>query len=269
MPGEGAALAAVTFDYWNTLCCEPPGGYLRGRRLEAMSQVLVDAGVGSAGVLSVGGHPRTPVAVLKDGYDAAWLRWNDAWQANRQFTGVDAANSIADWLEREFAGAAAVAGLRPRILEAFAGQGEGAELRLLDGVADALAALSERGIRLGIICDVGFTPSPALLGHLERHGLLEYFDHWSFSDEVGVYKPDPRIFEHALDGLGGPDPRPLRPRRGPPPDRRGRRPGPRDAGRADHVRLRGRLRPGAARRRRHLVLRRAAPRARSGSVDAW
>ena len=98
------------------------------------------------------------------------------------------------------------AGLRPRILEAFAGQGESAELRLLDGVADALAALSERGIRLGIICDVGFTPSPALLGHLERHGLLGYFDHWSFSDEVGVYKPDPRIFEHALDGLGGPDP---------------------------------------------------------------
>jgi HAD superfamily hydrolase (TIGR01549 family) len=194
LSGEGAALAAVTFDYWNTLCCEPPGGYLRGRRLKAMSQVLVDAGVGSAGVV---------LPVLEAGYDAAWLRWNDAWQANRQFTGVDAANSIADGLDREFPGSAAVA---PRILEAFAGQGESAELRLLDGVADALAALSERGIRLGIICDVGFTPSPALLGHLERHGLLKYFDHWSFSDQVGVYKPDPRIFEHALDGLGGPDP---------------------------------------------------------------
>jgi hypothetical protein len=51
LSGEGAAPAAVTFDYWNTLCCEPPGGYLRGRRLEAMSQVLVDAGVGSAGAI--------------------------------------------------------------------------------------------------------------------------------------------------------------------------------------------------------------------------
>ena len=194
MSGEGAAPEAVTFDFWNTLCCEPPGGYLRGRRLEAMSQVLVDAGVGSAGVV---------LPLLSAAYDAAWLRWNDSWQANRQYTGVEAAKTIADAVEREFPGAGH---LRPRILDAFAGQGEGADLRLVDGATDAVAALSERGIRLGIICDVGFTPSPALLGHLERHGLLRFFDHWSFSDEVGCYKPDRRIFEHALDGLGSPEP---------------------------------------------------------------
>jgi putative hydrolase of the HAD superfamily len=41
---------------------------------------------------------------------------------------------------------------------------------------------------------------------LEKHGLLDWFDHWSFSDEVGVYKPDRRIFDHALAGLGGIDP---------------------------------------------------------------
>ena len=203
MPAEGAALEAVTFDFWNTLCCEPPGGYLRGRRLEAMSQVLVDAGVGSAGVV---------LPVLSGAYDAAWLRWNDSWQANRQFTGADAASLIAETVEREFPGTQA---LRPRIMAAFAAQGEGAELRLVDGVTDAVAALSERGLRLGIICDVGFTPSPALLGHLDRLGLLNYFDHWSFSDEVGHYKPDRRIFEHALGGLGSPEParRAIRPRR--------------------------------------------------------
>ena len=194
---EGPAIEAVTFDYWNTLCCEPPGGYLRGRRLEAMTQVLVDAGVGSAGVV---------LPVLSGGYDAAWHRWNDAWRANRPFSGLDAAHSIADAVERTFADAAGVAALRPDLLAAFAGQGEGADLALLDGVGDALAALFDRGIRLGIICDVGFTPSPALLRHLERHGVLGYFHHWSFSDEVGVYKPDRRIFEHALAGLGGVDP---------------------------------------------------------------
>jgi FMN phosphatase YigB (HAD superfamily) len=36
--------------------------------------------------------------------------------------------------------------------------------------------------------------------------VLALFDHWSFSDEVGWYKPDRRIFEHALAGLGGVDP---------------------------------------------------------------
>ena len=46
------------------------------------------------------------------------------------------------------------------------------------------------------------TPSDILRKHLARHGLLDAFDHSSFSDEVGCYKPDRRIFEHALDGLG-------------------------------------------------------------------
>ena len=197
MSAEGTAPSAVTFDYWNTLCREPPGGYLRGRRLEAMSQVLVDAGVGSAGVV---------LDILSSGYDAAWQGWNQAWRANRQFTGAEAAQSICDAVESAFVDSPGIAALRPAICEAFARQGQGAELHLVDGVADVLAALSERGIRLGIICDVGFTPSPALLANLERHGLVRYFDHWSFSDEVGVYKPDPRIFSHALDGLGRPDP---------------------------------------------------------------
>ena len=197
MSAEGTAVEAVTFDYWNTLCSEPPGGYLRGRRLEAMSQVLVDAGVGSAGVV---------LPVLGAGYDAAWRRWNEAWRANRQFTGAEAAHSICDAVEQAFAGSPAIGALRSRICAAFAEQAQGAELQLVDGVAEALAALSERRIRLGIICDVGFTPSPALLRHLERRGVLGYFHHWSFSDEVGVYKPDRRIFEHALAGLGHPDP---------------------------------------------------------------
>jgi putative hydrolase of the HAD superfamily len=197
MSAEGAAVTAVTFDYWNTLCCEPPGGYLKGRRLEAMSQVMVDAGVGSAGVV---------LPVLTAGYEAAWGSWHDGWRANRQFTGLDAAHSICDAVEQAFADSPAIGALRPRMCEAFASQSEGAELDLVDGVADTLAALSERGVRLGIICDVGFTASPILLTHLERHGLLKFFDHWSFSDEVGVYKPHPEIFEHALAGLGGPDP---------------------------------------------------------------
>src|SRR3954454_24828449 len=135
MSAGGTAVAAVTFDYWNTLCREPPGGYLRGRRLEAMSQVLVDAGVGSAGVV---------LSVLEAGYDAAWLGWNEAWRANRQFRGVDAAHSICDAVERAFGSVAA----RPLVLEAFAAQGEGAELTLVDGAAEAVAALSERGVRL-------------------------------------------------------------------------------------------------------------------------
>ena len=41
-----------------------------------------------------------------------------------------------------------------------------------------------------------------LRDYLDEHGVLHHFDHWSFSDEVGVYKPHRAIFEHALAGLG-------------------------------------------------------------------
>ena len=34
-----------------------------------------------------------------------------------------------------------------------------------------------------------------------REGLLRHFSGWAFSDEVGHYKPDPRIFEAALSAL--------------------------------------------------------------------
>ena len=59
----------------------------------------------------------------------------------------------------------------------------------------------------------GLTPSTTLRRFLDGHGLLGYFDHWSFSDEVGMFKPDPAIFHHALDGLGGVEPRGRRSRR--------------------------------------------------------
>ena len=70
------------------------------------------------------------------------------------------------------------------------------------GIDVALEELRRRGVRLGIICDVGFTPSTGLRRMLEGFGLLEHFSGWSFSDDVGWYKPAPEIFEHALGYLG-------------------------------------------------------------------
>src|SRR5918996_3430248 len=140
---EGTALEAVTFDYWNTLCCEPPGGYLRGRRLEAMGRVMVDAGVGDAGV------------VLPGAYDPAWLEYVAAWEANSQFTGRHAARSIADAVHRHYG---LGNGVRERLFDAFASASRAgtAELTLVDGVAEALASLRQMGVPLAIVCDVGF-----------------------------------------------------------------------------------------------------------------
>ncbi len=182
------AIEAVTFDYWNTLVYELRG-HLRSRRMEAWSGLLEEAGFA------------LERQQLEAVYDGAWEAYVASWRANEQFRAVEAAEHILESLGFEVP-----PGVREALVDSFAGASQDAELHLADGAMACLHTLKDAGIRLGIICDVGFTPSTALRDHLIRHGVLPLFDHWSFSDEVGAYKPAAAIFQHALDGLGGPAP---------------------------------------------------------------
>jgi HAD superfamily hydrolase (TIGR01549 family) len=179
------SIAAVTFDFWNTLVYEERG-HLRGRRLDAWAGILEDTGFAVE-------RERLDLA-----FDVSWERFVGRWEAGEQYQAVQAAEEIVEEL-----GFAVPAEVREQLVDAFTRAGEDAELHLTEGVADTLRSLKAADLRLGIICDVGMTASPLLRAHLDRHGVLELFDHWSFSDEVGAYKPDPSIFEHALAGLGG------------------------------------------------------------------
>jgi len=181
-------LEAVCFDYWNTLVHED--GTMAHLRRDAWA-----ARLGSAGV-AIADHE------LDVAFEGAWRRFTEAWHANRQYVLDDAARDLLTDLGLE--------GLDADIHESLVADlhavGETAQLSLAPGVESCLRRLKAAGLRLGIVCDVGMTPSTLLRSHLERFGLLELFDHWSFSDEVGWYKPAPEIFEHALDGLGGVEP---------------------------------------------------------------
>jgi putative hydrolase of the HAD superfamily len=175
----------VTFDFWNTLMYEPYG-HLRGRRQDAWLGILEEAGFACE---------REELDAV---FAASWERFTESWKAGQQLLAVEAAETILDDLGFDLP-----ADTREALVEAFTEAGNEAEIVPTDGVGECLETLKRAGVRIGIICDVGMTPSTALRRHLERHGLLGHFDHWSFSDEVGVYKPDPVIFRHALDGLGG------------------------------------------------------------------
>ena len=70
------------------------------------------------------------------------------------------------------------------------------------GAAEAVRRLAGRGVRLGIVSNTGRTPGVVLRRVLERHSLLAYFSAISYSDEVGVRKPDAKIFELTLGRLG-------------------------------------------------------------------
>ena len=64
-----------------------------------------------------------------------------------------------------------------------------------------LDALRGRGLKLGIVSNA-FDPPWILHRDLERQGLAERLDVAVFSSEVGRRKPDPAIFETALEALG-------------------------------------------------------------------
>jgi FMN phosphatase YigB (HAD superfamily) len=180
------ALRAVTFDFWNTLIRADGAGF-RDRRISAWLGLLAGEGIDLSG------------EVVHAAMDHAGSRFDASWKAN-QFYG--AAEAIDDMLEH--LGLEVSPATKAELLASITDPPHLPEPT--PNVGDALEGLRSAGIRIGIICDVGLAPSPTLRRFLEGNGLLGHFDHWSFSDEVGTFKPDPAIFAHAHGGLGDLDP---------------------------------------------------------------
>lgn len=70
--------------------------------------------------------------------------------------------------------------------------------RLDDRVLAWIDQLRAEGYRIGILSNL---PVP-LGGRLRSNGLLKHFDDVTFSFELGCTKPDRRIYEHSVEGLG-------------------------------------------------------------------
>jgi putative hydrolase of the HAD superfamily len=65
-----------------------------------------------------------------------------------------------------------------------------------------LRALHEMGMRLGLISNTGMTPGTTFRTFLEHHGILDYFDILTFSDEVRLAKSSTEIFLMTLRAMG-------------------------------------------------------------------
>jgi putative hydrolase of the HAD superfamily len=172
---------AVTFDFWNTIAREPPGTMATARqRAIAAACEACDIEVEA-----------DRLAASLEEIAASYHR---SWSVGTHFHPSEGAEMLARALGVE--GAA-----REMVAEAFLTAGRGASLELSPDIRPCLEALGERKLRLGIVCDVGFTGGELLRDFLDREGLLAHFSGWAFSDEVGRYKPSPQIFEAALDAL--------------------------------------------------------------------
>ena len=70
----------------------------------------------------------------------------------------------------------------------------------VEGSLDAVKAAAKH-YRVGVISDTTVSPGYSLAKLLERHGFMEYISSLSFSDEVGVAKPQAAIYMDAAKKL--------------------------------------------------------------------
>src|SRR4051794_21079803 len=175
---DEGVIEAVTFDFWNTIAQVPEGAMTEARRRAVVAAC-------EEGGLAV------EAAVLEASLDEVRLRWESSWGEGVHLHPDEGAEILVRALGVEGEDGAHVA-------EAFLGAIREVELELAPQIGPALDGLKERRVRIGIVCDVGFSGGTMLRELLDREGLLEHFDGWSFSDETGHYKPAPQAFEAAL-----------------------------------------------------------------------
>jgi putative hydrolase of the HAD superfamily len=191
-PGLRRALAeaaprpdAVTFDCWNTLLYEDSWEVAHGLRVTELQDAAREAG--------------RDVSRQQAGraFDVAWERHMRIWGEG----GVTGAREVALWGLAEL-GLSAPHPALEHLIARFEGASHSSRVLALEGAPATLAALGRAGIPCALVCDTGLTPGRVVRRHLDLQGLLGGLAVQIFSDEVGVPKPDPRVFRAALEPLG-------------------------------------------------------------------
>lgn len=180
-------IRAVTFDLWNTLLTSSPGAVeIRSR---FWSEVIDERGLEIDADLLHG-----TLSMLPD-------RFDEEWRAGRQYGPTEALadcfTAFGDRLTSED---------RDALAAAFEAASYELEVAPVADAADVLSAVAATGVAVGIISDTALATGRHLRTYLDAYGILQHVTFAAFSDEVGVYKPDPAIFAAALDGLGIGDP---------------------------------------------------------------
>lgn len=179
------ALRAVTFDFWGTLYrARFDDGTSREPRTAILQRYLTAAGYDLP-------HDRVRAAL-----DDSFRRAGEVWRGEQRT--ADAPERIG-WIL-----AALQAELAPPALAALTAEMEEtlltAGVELVPDAAEVLPLLARR-YRIGLISDTGMTPGRVLRQIMARDGILDLFEHCTFSDETGRAKPHPRQFLDTLQRL--------------------------------------------------------------------
>ncbi len=179
-------MQVLTIDLWNTLVDSSNGDERRCIRFEALRNAVRKLGA-----------TRTEEE-LRDAYIAGQEAFLDVWRnEHRTLTTSEIIANIWKRLNIE-----APEEIHNEVVRAFAESILHAPPRLLDGVAEVLPLLAEVN-RLALISDTAFSPGIVLRQVLDRLDIAGFFTAMIFSDEAGVSKPRPEIFQKALQAVDG------------------------------------------------------------------
>jgi putative hydrolase of the HAD superfamily len=178
-------LKALTCDFWNTL--------VREKEFETTGRVVVER---LTRILRAHGQERTPAQV-----EAAVSACRELVMAGQVQEGREMPpEEQLPWIFRQLE-VKETPGLFRAAYEAYTTASLEEMPEPVPGITAVLPKLVGR-LKLAVICNTGRTPGRTARIILERLGLAKYFSHLTFSNEVGVAKPHPEIFRHALGALG-------------------------------------------------------------------
>jgi len=184
-----SSVKAVTFDLWETLLFEKNGWNLRrtNARCESIAQTMGKFGI----KISV---EQLALAFKKVAF---WLE--SVWRTNSEVTHLDQIRFIIETassglitIKEEWIDDLSSAYVSPFFEVAP---------YLNPDASKVLQWLKDRNKLAGLICNTGLTPGVGLRRFLAREGLAEHFDLMLFSDEVGIRKPNPKMFQIATQRL--------------------------------------------------------------------
>lgn len=182
-----AQLEAVTFDFWNTLIDGAPTPVRTAERMARLHAAISGAGAPCTAEQLLDAF----ATVTKHLDEAARESFEEVgppgrWAALAKELGIPEALIPYEVVEKAYEDIT----LNP-------------PAALMPGVDAAVRQLKEAGFRLGVICNTGMAGGHVLRRVLEHYGLLGYFEVTTFSNEFGMPKPHPSIFDHTLAALGG------------------------------------------------------------------
>ncbi len=137
---------------------------------------------------------------LAQSYDDGFEQCKDIWRKNQDLSTEEQLRIMLELLPDEKPKTISP-NLMQGLVDAFTNPLLDYPPPLINGAKETVKQIKEGKYKIGLVCNTGRTPGKTIRILLERVGLINYFYVTTFSNELGIRKPDPRIFLHTLSQM--------------------------------------------------------------------